>query len=179
MSLQEPTPDEPDRNGWGREFETYLAARVDLDDVAHNGGDDHLVDGRTTRRLVPHYSGVALRDEFRWPSLREVVAPETDVAVKVCRHRIRDGGTTRRGRWILYSDELLGDEAADAVALGVYHEDLGVLDDAVTVLPTEVVLDEVVGEWSDSPHPGYEAVSRPSWASVFDPSVVDGVVDGE
>lgn len=168
MSLQEP----PARQEVGREFETYLASRIELNDVAKNGGDDHLVDGYLTRRVVPYWSGRALREEFiRSPN----VSPEASVSVKVCRFRISEGSTTRRGRWMLYREEFEGSDSCDAVALGVYCPEEGIIDDAVTVLPSDVVLDRVVDSWTDSTHERYSEVSRPSWASVFDPEVVDGV----
>ena len=165
MSLQQ----KPARQTVGRGFETYLGERVDLDDVAPNGGDDCLVDGYATRRLDPYWSGRALRDEFVYA---DEVPPGASVSAKVCRVRIADSGSTRRGRWMFFREEFVGPDSCDAVALGVYDEDEEIIDDAVTVLPVEEVLD-VVDTWTDSPHERFEAVSRPSWASIFDPEVVD------
>jgi len=153
---------------WGLTFETHAGTRWDLDDVAQQGGPDHLIDGYTTRCVAPRTTGAALRGELYYAP---VVPRGAAVSCKVCRRQIRDGTTTRRGRWYVAREEL---DVVDAVAFGVYHEQGGIIAEATTILPVETVA-SVLGEWSEAAHPDYDEVTRPSWARVFDPGVVDHV----
>lgn len=152
---------------WGRTFETHSADRWHLEDVAANGGDDALIDGYTTRRIAPRTTGAALRGQFYYAA---PIPPGAAVACKVCQRRIADGDTTRYGRWYITGEEL---DVVDAVALGIYHEDGGIIGDAVTILPTTRVA-ALCGAFSDAAHPDYETVTRPAWSRVFDPEVVYG-----
>lgn len=151
---------------WGLTFETHSGDRWDLDDVAHNGGSDRLVDGYTTRRVAPRTTGPALRPELHY---EPDIPAGAKVGCKVCRRQIRDGSTTRRGRWYVSREELA---VVDAVALGVYHEDGGIIGSATALLPV-ASFERLLGDWSDAAHPDFEQVTRPSWATVFDPEVVD------
>lgn len=150
---------------WGRTFETHSGERWDFQDVAANGGSDRLVDGITTRRVAPRTTGAALRSSLHYEA--DIPAGAT-VGCKVCRRRIRDGATTRRGRWYIAREEL---DLVDAVALGVYHEDGGIIGSATTLLPADSFA-RLLGDWTPASHPDYEEVTRPSWAVVFEPEVV-------
>lgn len=150
---------------WGLTFETHSGDRWDFQDVATNGGTDALVDGYTTRTIVPRTTGGALKPSLQFAP---TIPSGSAIACKVCRRQIRDGQSTRRGRWYVTSDEL---EVVDAVALGVYHEEGGIIGAATTVLPVDV-FDRLLGDWTEAAHDRYERVTRPSWATVFEPEVV-------
>lgn len=150
---------------WGLTFETHSTARWDLEDVSQNGGSDALIDGYTTRRIAPRTTGAALRPEFYY---EDDIPRGSAVACKVCKRRILDDGSTRYGRWYVTGEEL---ETVDAVALGVYHEDGGIIGSAVTILPVETVAG-LCGAFCEASHPDYQTVTRPAWRRVFDPEVV-------
>lgn len=152
---------------WGTTFETFAGAELDLEDVSGEGDRLSLIDGIAAERIDPSaVVGEATRPEF-------LEAPEipagSRIGIKVCRHRIAAGRSTRRGRWYIPESEL---ERVDAVALGVYTKASGPLRAAFAILPTSRLRD-VLGSWSDSSHESYQRVTRPSWALVFVPPVVD------
>lgn len=150
---------------WGLTFETHTTDRWNLEDVARDGDDHALVDAIATRVIEPRATGAGLHPRLYYSGR---VNPGDRIACKVCRRRIADGDTTRYGRWFIPKAEF---EQVDAFALGVYHEEGGIIGDAVTILPTDVVAD-VVGAFSESSHADYQAVTRPAWSRVFDPEVV-------
>lgn len=156
---------------WGTTFETFAGGALGLEDVSHDGGDMRLADGLATSEIDPSMIyGEATRERYRHvPKVSE----GSRVGIKVCRYRISAGDSTRRGRWFLPAEELA---RVEAVVFGIYTEDLGVVPESFAVLPTSRV-EAAVGAWSDSAHESYTSVTRPSWALVFDPAVVDRVIE--
>jgi hypothetical protein len=144
---------------WGRTFETEACDRLDLRDLAHDDDAQHL-DARTTRSVRPGAVSTSITPELQFA---DTIPADTPVAAKVCKNRIRDGDTTRRGRWCIYREEI---EAAGAFAFGVYEVDMGVLPDMVALVPTAEVVARL-GEWVDSPHDRYTGVARLPWSAVF------------
>jgi len=150
---------------WGLTFETHVCDRLDLDHVAHQGGGHENVDAISTRAVRARSAGEAVRPTLFFA---DAVRPEETIACKVARYRISDGETSRRGRYWIPRDEL---DAVDAYALGVYTKGAGVLEDAVTIVPSDYVYD-LVSSWVDSPCADFEQVVRPPWSKVFDPTEV-------
>jgi hypothetical protein len=150
---------------WGLTFETHIADRAYLKDVAHDGGADQLVDARSTADSQP-VTAAATRQAFARP----VALPDgARVGVKVTRYRISDAASSRRGRYYLPRAEL---DRVDAFAFGVYHPDHGILEDAIATVGADVVATDLVTSWTDSPHRDYDLVTRPPWSRVFNPAEV-------
>lgn len=157
---------------WGTTFETFAGDRAGLRDVSQEGGVNGLVDGVTSREVVPSVvAGSALRDEYR----TDAPIPEgARVGAKVCRLRISAGkrAGTRRGRYFVPRSEL---ERTDALALGVYTTSGGVIPEAFAMVPTPEISSRV-GAWTDSTHPKYDEITRPPWGLIFDPDRLEAAL---
>lgn len=155
---------------YGLTFETHLCEAIDADHVAHDGDEHESVDAVATRAVRARSLGPAVQAALYYA---DKLSTGDQLACKVARYRVSDGKSTRRGRYWVPRCEL---DAVDGYAFGVYHEEHGIIDDAVTVLPVDDVA-ELIGEgWVDSPRSDVEEVARPPWSRVFDPSEV--TVDG-
>lgn len=147
---------------WGMTFETHACEWLDLDHVAHDGREYENVDAVVTRAIEQVDHTPAIHPELT-PAVD--LQPGASIACKVARYRIRDGGSSRRGRYWIPRCEVA---VVDAYAFGVYTVDDGVLDDAVAILDAETVAD-MVTSWVDSPRTDIDQVARMPWSRVFDP----------
>lgn len=155
-----------DNADWGLTFETHACERLDLEFVANDGGEHQGVDAIATRAVRARTLGDTIQPSYLFS---DKVTNGDRVACKVARYRISDGDTTRCGRYWIPRCEL---ERVDGYALGVYHEESGVLEDAVTIVPSEDI-EGLVTSWVDSPRHDVETVARIPWSRVFDRQEVD------
>lgn len=158
--------DDASNSDYGLTFETHVCDRVDAEHVAHDGGEHESVDAVATRSVRARSLGPAIQNALYYA---DSLTTGDTIACKVARYRIGSSSNTRRGRYWIPKQEL---ERVDGYALGVYHTQHGVINDAVTVLPADDVETIVGGSWVDSPRTDIEYVARPPWSRVFDPEEV-------
>lgn len=156
----------------GLTFETHACERIDAEHVATDGGPHKAVDAVSTRAVRAMSLDTAIHTKLYYA---DGIRGGDRIACKVASYRIKDGDTTRRGRYWIPRGEL---ERVDAYALGV-HDDAAIIEDAFTILPAAEI-EALIGSWVDSPRDDTEQVTRLSWARVFDPAEVHvEVADGE